>query len=277
LLIVNADDLGLEVEVTDAILDCFRSRAISSTTALVWMRDSDRAAEIARRERIPTGLHLNLIEPYTASDVPPRVADTQRRVVERLGSGGLGPQLYHRAWSEDFGQCIRDQLSRFTELYRMPPTHLDGHRHMHLAMNALLSRSLEPVRRCRRPVNRPAVESASYKRLARSALSVLVRLRFTTTDACFSLRSLHPELGGSGLDEALARARRRSVELFVHPGYRDELPLLCSDEWRAWVATHRLGSFDDLPPRRSGHLSRMGDELNEALERVMQWRGRSDA
>jgi chitin disaccharide deacetylase len=245
-LIVNADDLGLDTAVTDAILDCFRSGAISSTTALVWMRDSDRAADIARRECIPTGLHLNLIEPYTASDVPSRVADTQGRVVERLRTGGLGAQLYHRAWSEDFGQCIRDQLSRFTEIYGVPPTHLDGHRHMHLAMNALLSRALGPVRRCRRPVNRPPVESAGYKRLARSALSVLVRVRFTTTDACFSVRSLHPELGGSGLDEALLRADRGTVELFVHPGYRDELPLLRSDEWRARVTTHRLGSFEDL-------------------------------
>lgn len=246
LLIVNADDLGLAGHDTDAIVECFRSGAISSTTALVWMRDSDRAAEIARRERLPTGLHLNLIEPYTAPDVPARVADTQRRVVERLTEGGYGAQLYHRAWSEDFGQCIRDQLSRFIELYGVPPTHLDGHRHMHLAMNALFSRALEPVHRCRRPVNRPAVESASYKRFARSALSALVRLRFTTTDACFSVRSLHPQLGGSGLQETLARAHRDSVELFVHPGYRDELPLLRSDEWRASVASYRLGSFDDL-------------------------------
>jgi hypothetical protein len=77
-------------------------------------------------------------------------------------------------------------------------------------------------------------------------LSVMVRLRFTTTDACFSVRSLHPELGGSGLDETLARADRSSIELFVHPGYRDELPLLRTAAWRAWVANHRLGSFEDL-------------------------------
>lgn len=246
LLIINADDLGLDAAPTDAILECFRSGAISSSTALVWMRDSDRAAELARRERIPTGLHLNLIEPYTAPDVPARVADTQRRVVERLRPGGLGAQLYHRAWSEDFAQCISDQLSRYRELYGAAPTHLDGHRHMHLAMNSLLSHALQPVRRCRRPVNRKPSESAGHKRFARSALSALVRLRFTTTDACFSVRSLHPRLGGSGLHEALARAHTGSVELFVHPGYHDELPLLRSDEWRAWLPAYRLGSFQDL-------------------------------
>lgn len=246
LLIVNADDLGLDTPVTDAILECFRAGAISSTTALVWMRDSERAAQLARRERIPTGLHLNLIEPYTAPDVPARVADTQRRVVERLRAGGVGAQLYHRAWAEDFAQCIGDQLARFRELFGAAPTHLDGHRHMHLVMNALLSRALAPVHRCRRPVNRTPRESASRKRLARGALGRLIRLRFSTTDVCFSLRSLHPDLGGSGLDEGLARARSGSVELFVHPGYRDELPLLRSEEWRARLAAHRLGSFEDL-------------------------------
>jgi chitin disaccharide deacetylase len=246
LLIVNADDLGLDVAVTDAILECFRSRAISSTTALVWMRDSDRAAEIARRERIPTGLHLNLIEPFTAPDVPVRVAETQLRVVDRLSNGAFGPQLYHRAWSEDFGQCIRDQLSRFTELYGVPPTHLDGHRHMHLAMNALLSPSLAPVRRCRRPVNRTPRESAGYKRAARAALGLIVKARFRTTDRCYSVRSLHPALGGGNLEARLAHAQRGSVELFVHPGYPDERPLLISDDWRERLSDYRLGSFEEL-------------------------------
>jgi predicted glycoside hydrolase/deacetylase ChbG (UPF0249 family) len=246
LLIVNADDFGLDAADTDAILECFRSGAISSTTALVWMRDSDRAADLARGEGIPTGLHLNLIEPYTAAEVPDRVAATQRRVLERLSASGIRGQLYHPGWAQDFGRCIGDQLSRFHELYGRPPTHVDGHRHMHLVLNALLSRSLGPVRRCRRPVTRTPLESAGHKRLARSALGVMVRLRFTTTDACFSVRSLHPALGGSGLDAELARSARGSVELFVHPGYRDELPLLRSVQWRRQLAAHRLGSFEDL-------------------------------
>jgi len=247
LLIVNADDFGLDTANTDAILGCFHAGAISSTTALVWMRDSERAAELARSERIPTGLHLNLIEPYTSADVPERVAATQRRVVDRLRAGGVGAQLYHPGWSADFGRCIEDQLSRFGELYGRAPTHVDGHRHMHLAMNALLSRALGPVERCRRPVNRTPRESAGYKRVARSALAAMVRLRFTTTGACFSIRSLHPDLGGSGIDRELGGARRASVEVFVHPGYPDELPVLRSASWRERLTNYHLGTFEDLP------------------------------
>ena len=248
LLIVNADDFGLDTTSTDAILECFRSGAISSTTALVWMRDSDRAAGLGEREGIPSGLHLNLIEPYTAPDVPDRVATTQRRVIERLRGGGLAAQLYRRDWSADFEQCIRDQLARFRELYGRSPTHFDGHRHMHLAMNALLSPALAPVRRCRRPVNRLRRDSASHKRAARAALGLLVSSRFRTTERCYSLRSLHPALGGVELDSRLDRARRGSVELFVHPGYPDELPVLSSPDWQTRLGEYHLGTFEDLLP-----------------------------
>jgi chitin disaccharide deacetylase len=246
LLIVNADDLGLDRCNTDAILECFHLGAISSATALVWMKDSDRAAEIARREHLPVGLHLNLIEPFSATDVPEAVAATQRRVAERLRQTGIGTQLYHPGWSADFERCISDQLARFHELYGRPPTHVDGHRHMHLVPNALLARALGSVRRCRPPVNRTPYESPSYKRAARAAWRRLVRLRFLTTDWCFSVRSLHPELGGAGVEERLDRATTGSVELFVHPGYTDELPLLRSADWRERLGRYRRGTYAEL-------------------------------
>jgi predicted glycoside hydrolase/deacetylase ChbG (UPF0249 family) len=245
-LIVNADDLGLDRGDTDAILDCFRLGAISSATALVWMADSDRAAELARREHLPVGLHLNLIEPFSATDVPEPVAATQRRVVERLSRKGIDTQLYHPGWSADFERCIRDQLSRFHELYGRPPTHIDGHQHMHLVPNALLARALRSVPRCRPPVNRTPRESPGYKRAARTAWARVVRLRFSTPDRCFSIRSLLPELGGAGAEERLERAIDASVELFVHPGYADELPLLRSPAWRERLPGHRLGTYAEL-------------------------------
>jgi chitin disaccharide deacetylase len=246
LLIVNADDLGLDRGNTDSILECFHLGAISSATALVWMEDSDRAAELARRDRLPVGLHLNLIEPFSAVDVPEAVAATQHRVVQRLRQNGISGQLYHPGWSADFERCISDQLTRFHELYGHPPTHVDGHRHMHLVPNALLARALGTVGRCRPPVNRTPRESPGYKRALRTAWGRLVRLRFSTTDWCFSIRSLHPELGGAGAEERLDRTSEETVELFVHPGYPDELPLLRSTDWREHLAHRRLGTYAEL-------------------------------
>jgi chitin disaccharide deacetylase len=249
-LIVNADDLGLGEAETDAILDCFERGAITSATAMVWMRDSVRAAEVARAAGLPVGLHLNLIEPFAAPDVPAGVAETQLRVVRRLRSRRAATQLYHPAWMREFEQCIADQLARFEALYGRAPTHVDGHQHMHLAFNALFARALRPVARCRRPVNRTALESPPFKRAARALVDRLVRVRFATTDWCMSIRPLHPALGGSGITQVLRRAEHDSLELLVHPGYADERAVLSSPDWGVLLAPYRLGSFEDLPARR---------------------------
>jgi len=250
LLIVNADDLGLDRMTTDSILDCFHAGAISSATALVWMEDSDRAAELASSAGLPVGLHLNLIEPFSATDVPEPVAATQRRVVDRLRRSAFGAHLYHPAWSADFERCISDQLSRFDELYGRAPTHVDGHRHMHLVGNALLARALGPVRRYRRPVNRRPAESRAYKRAFNAALARAMRPRFVTTERCVSIRALDPVLGGAPSNGELALARDRSVEVMVHPGWEDERAVLLAHDWRDRLASFRLGSYADLATTR---------------------------
>ncbi len=246
LLIVNADDWGITPSTTDAIASCFHAGAISSATGMVWMEDSERAAALARREQWPIGLHLNLIEPFTGAAVPARVAATQRRVVERLRDGGKAAQLYHPGWARDFERTIADQLGRFRELYGRSPTHLDGHRHMHLALNALLARALSPVARCRRPFSLSAADTTFSRRAARAVQAGLVRLRFTTTDWFFSIRALHPRLGGRSGTGAVALAANQSVEIMVHPGWEDEFAVLSSREWLAQLLPHRLGSFAEL-------------------------------
>lgn len=246
LLIVNADDWGLTPADTGAILECAGAGTITSATALVWMRDSDRAAQLASQLALPIGLHLNLIEPFDAPGVPARVAATQRRVVERLRRGGLTPQLYHRAWAADFEQCIEDQLERFRELYGGLPGHFDGHRHQHLVPNALFARALSPLRRCRRPVNRLAHESTALKQAGRTLLGRVVRARFATTKWCFSLRPMDPALGGPGIAATLACAAFDPVEVIVHPAWPEEQAMLRSTAWREVVQCSRVGSFADL-------------------------------
>ncbi len=255
LLIVNADDLGMSREATDAILDSFQAGTVSSATALVWMADSDRAGQLAWEKDLPLGLHLNLIEPFTAADVPERVAATQLRIIERLRRAGPHAYLYHPAWSRDFERCIADQLARFVEVYGRPPTHVDGHRHWQLVPNALFARSLAPVRRCRKPVNRPRDESRPYKHLGRAILSGLVRVRFSTTDWCFSIRGLDPSLGGSGLEQQLSLATTDSVEVMVHPSWDDERAALLAPEWHSHLNRFRVGSFADLPKARRRRMS----------------------
>src|SRR3954451_386490 len=82
MLIVNADDFGAAPSATDAILQAFDAQAISSASAMVWMHDSDRAAEIAADRGLPLGLHLNLTLPLPGSRVPAGVAARQLRLTE---------------------------------------------------------------------------------------------------------------------------------------------------------------------------------------------------
>ncbi|MGH2859559.1 MAG: ChbG/HpnK family deacetylase [Solirubrobacteraceae bacterium] len=249
LLIVNADDLGLTERDTDATLRCLDDGSVTSATAMVWMRDSERAAALARAAAAPVGLHLNLVEPYTSGGVPTPVAERQRRIAARLRDATAAGHLYHPGWRTDVELCVADQMRRFVELYGRPPTHFDGHRHMHLVANALLARPLRGagLRRCRRPVNRTAAESRPGRRAARSLLAGAMRAGgYRTTRRCVSIRALAPELGGAGIEAGLSAADGGSLEVMVHPGWHDELAVLRSPAWRRAVASHRVGSFADL-------------------------------
>lgn len=249
LLIVNADDLGLSERDTDTTLQCLRDGSVTSATAMVWMRDSVRAAALARAAGAPVGLHLNLIEPYTSGGVPASVAERQLRIVTRLRRTAAAGHMYHPGWRADVERCVADQIRRFVELYGRPPTHFDGHRHMHLVANALLARPLRGagLRRCRRPVDRTASESRPSRRAARSLLAAAMRAwGYQTTRRCVSIRALAPELGGAGIEAGLRAADGGSLEVMVHPGWADELGVLRSTVWRRSVHAHRLGSFADL-------------------------------
>jgi chitin disaccharide deacetylase len=246
LLIVNADDLGLSQTDTDGIIAAFAAGGISSATAMMWMTDSRRAATLTRDSALPVGLHLNLTEAYTALDVPADVAATQRRVAARIAAAGTLAYLYRPDWADDFRRCIADQLWEFVELYGRPPTHVDGHRHMHLLPNAMFAGPLGSVLRCRRPVNRTRAESVAVKHATRRVLFELVRRRFVTTRWCVSIRALDPALGGDGVRAGLARASGASVEVIVHPGWEDESDVVHDSAWRGALAEHRIGSFADL-------------------------------
>ena len=47
------------------VLDCLRQGRLTSASAMVFMADSVRAAEVARELDLDLGLHLNLSQPFT--------------------------------------------------------------------------------------------------------------------------------------------------------------------------------------------------------------------
>jgi chitin disaccharide deacetylase len=246
LLIINADDWGADRKATDAIAACFHRGAITSTTAMVWMSDSGRGASLAAEHGAAVGLHVNLDTPFTAPDVPAAARRDHDALRRHFASATL------RRWSYSPSARIRElvasslaaQLEEFQRLYERPPTHVDSHHHLlETSPDAFLSRSLGrglKVRNAHWPQGSLAREIKVNWRRA------VVRRRFITTDEFADLRAVHPALGGEGLDRLLSASTERSVELMVHPGFDDELPILLSEEWRAQLDGRPLGSFAAL-------------------------------
>src|SRR5215470_13086418 len=94
-LIVNADDWGRDRVTTDRTLDCVRCGAVSSVSAMVFMKDSERAAAIVREHGIDAGLHLNFTTPFSAPGIPARLAGHQERLSQYLRRHRLSQVVFH--------------------------------------------------------------------------------------------------------------------------------------------------------------------------------------
>ena len=246
LLIVNADDWGLREDVTDAILGCFHSEGISSTTGMVFMADSVRAAQLATAESLPVGLHLNLTSRFTDESVSLLVRRNQESLIEHFESRSKR-WIFNPGIRRAVAAAIADQLADFHRLYGHSPTHVDGHHHVHVSPNVVLSSALSRRIRMRPPQSFPSRRHSFPMRAFRGMASIAISRRFETPHRLFSLRDLHPTLGGVGLADALEMAKTSAVEIMVHPAREDEQNVLRSTEWRQLLKASNIGSYADLP------------------------------
>ncbi len=245
MLIVNADDLGLREEVSDAILECWQAGAITSASAMVAMADSERGFAAAAAAGLPLGLHLNLTTPFTAAGLA-----AEQRARQLWAVAYFGGAAWHRLGFDPCARgrldaCVRDQLDLFAALRGAPAAHADGHQHIQLCPTLLATAALGQVHSLRRAhafVAAPSVAKDLYRRAVNRAL----RRRFRSVPFV-SLRDLHPQLGGIGLDGLLAAVRGgTAVEVMTHPAWPEEREVLLSAEWRRLLAELPTGSHDDL-------------------------------
>jgi chitin disaccharide deacetylase len=234
MLIVNADDMGASPSTTDPVVECFTAGVITSASAMVWMLDSERAARIARELDLPVGLHLNFTLPFAGPNVPDDIRARQLGMTAVFGpearAGDAGGAV---ADGMLIAAALTDQLQRFHELFG-EPTHLDGHHHVHV--NPAVVEHLPRTLPIRPPLSTGAKRTFGQAWLLR---------RFRRPDACLAFERLHPALGGEGL-EVLAQARRRTVEVMVHPAQKREREALLSSDWRAALEGLMLGSYRSL-------------------------------
>ena len=151
MLIINADDFGRSVAETDAALQVLPAGRLTSLSAMVFMADSERAAELAKGEKeLDVGLHLNFTERFTGKNKCAKLTDYQNRLAIYLGRNKYSQLFYNPLLRRAFSYSCKAQVEEFTRLFGKPPSHIDGHHHMHLCANLLLSNLIPAGMKIRR-------------------------------------------------------------------------------------------------------------------------------
>jgi predicted glycoside hydrolase/deacetylase ChbG (UPF0249 family) len=244
-LIVNADDLGWTDGVNRGIAEAFRNGIVTSTSLLANGAAFDSGVATAKSAHgLGVGVHLNL------SDGPP-VADRET-VTSLLNDEGFfagGPEnlLLRRArrglplneveaeWDAQI-QRVRDA--------GISPTHLDGHKHVHMlpglfeialrlakrhAVGAIrVSLEASTLRAALSTGNKQragvvlkqGVQARGLKLLARDARDQAERAGIATADYFCGIAQTG-ELTLEGVTQFLKSLPEGTTELMCHPGYAD--------------------------------------------------------
>jgi predicted glycoside hydrolase/deacetylase ChbG (UPF0249 family) len=226
-LIVNADDWGRDRETTDRTRDCIERGTLSSVSAMVFMTDSERAAEIACARKMDVGIHLNFTSPFTMPGPHAALSEHQARVAAYLQKHRFAQALFHPALTESFRYCVAAQVEEFARLYGITPRRYDGHHHMHLCANVVLARLLPAGTVVRRNFSFRAGDKSLMNRTYRWALDQILARSHTMTDRFFSLSPVQPV---DRLQKIFAMARGLVVEVGTHPVKPEEYHFLTSEK-----------------------------------------------
>jgi len=244
-LIVNADDLGWTDGVNRGIVEAFHHGIVTSTSLLANGAAFAGGVEAARSAPgLGVGVHLNL------SDGPP-VADreTVTSLLNNDGEFAGGPEnlLLRRARRGLSLAEVENEWDAQIQKVRdagISPTHLDGHKHVHM-LPGLLEIALKLAKRHDIGAIRVALEASSLraalssgskqnagvvmkqgvqarglKLLARDAREQAERAGISTPDYFCGIAQTG-ELTREGVEQFVKSLPDGTTELMCHPGYAD--------------------------------------------------------
>jgi chitin disaccharide deacetylase len=243
MIIINADDLGRTRAETDATLLCHHQGRVTSATAMVFMEDSQRAAELAQRAGLHVGLHLNLSQPFSAPGADSPLAQSHARVIRFLTRRKASVALFNPALRQDFACVFDAQWQEFVRLYGRQPSHVDGHHHLHLCANILLGNVIPAGEKVRRGFHFWPGEKSALKRTYRRLCDALLTRRYRSTDFFFALSQCQR---GDRLERVLALAQTQVVELMTHPAAPAEQAYLLGDDFGQRLARLDSGNYARL-------------------------------
>lgn len=194
---------------------------------MTFMKDSERAAELAGQNSLPVGLHLNFTQDFTGENVTANMRSQHKRVAAYLKAHKLNQILYNPMLRKAFGYVFQAQWDEFCRLYGEDPKRLDGHQHMHLCMNMLFSGHFPKGIKIRRNFTFCPGEKGPMNRLYRYLVDYWLKSRFRCTDHFFSFKPINLDK----IRRILELSKSSGVELMVHPGVEEEYQFLLSPEW----------------------------------------------
>ncbi len=223
-LVVNADDFGFTPDVNRGILEAHRRGILTATTLMATGDAFEDALGLARQaDTLDIGCHLVLVggrSLVTGRPYPPTVA----KLLGALARHEMDPY-------REFEAQVRRIVAAGVR-----PTHLDTHKHTHLAppvLDAVARIAREfGIAWVRRPFDFPMGAMGGVPRLRRLAGAALglLRPRFhrvleragcRTTDH-FAGFQITGRFRARELVELLAMLPAGSTELMCHPGYCTE-------------------------------------------------------
>ena len=239
MLIINADDFGRSLGETDAALRCYNAGRITSVSGMVFMADSERAADLAKENGLDVRLHLNFSETFTDRNNLVRLNECQGKLASYLRRNKYSQLFYNPFLQEAFSYSYQSQAEEFERLFGKPPLHMDGHHHMHLCANMLLSHLIPTGVKVRRNFSFWSGEKSWFNRTYRELVDRWLARRYQLSDYFFDLTQ---SIEGKKMDRVLALAKLSTVELMTHPLIQTESEYLMSDEFAGLLHRLEIGS-----------------------------------
>lgn len=242
-MIITADDFGKIPHATDSILKCFFKNRITSSSAMVFMEDSERASSLALQNSLEVGLHLNFTETFTADKTSSEIRYHQNKVISFLKLNRFAQIIYNPLLKESFRLLFRSQYEEFVKLYKKTPDFINGHHHMHLCTNVLAGSLIQRGTRIRGTFTFGPGEKDPFNRLYRRILKMWITKRFITTDSFYSIE---PVTDIERLHNIFKKAERENIEIEVHPENAEEMEFLLSDKYKNLLDSVQVGSFKNI-------------------------------
>lgn len=245
-LIVNADDLGWTEGVNRGIVEAHRKGLVTSTSLLANGRAFESAVAAGQTNpQLGIGVHLNL------SDGPPTaLAEEVPGLLNEAGDLGEGPEsllLRIAGWSLALEEVEREWDAQIHKVRNagIQPTHLDGHKHVHMlpglfeiALHLAKKHGIRAIRvsheesRLRSVLSsagaqkahvvlKQGVQARGLKLLAPDAREMAERAGIATADYFCGIAQTGV-LTREGVEKLVESLPDGTTELMCHPGYFDE-------------------------------------------------------